>query len=205
MGKHFIQVFPCTTQIALFWPKLLPALFLKKPWYPCPFEILEETLIFVESEGFCANEIQTYDFNRIKLLTCFCSHPFTRKFANIALLPLDGILVHRRLPPQLLLVLIYIPGLRETSRVIKCLAQGHRMWPGQDSNPEPTLCHYTTALPSVVKIKWTCQFTVCAFMMHWNWTSKRSYFLSLQLSLKSRTRDVYSFVQEAYETILHNN
>jgi formate hydrogenlyase subunit 4 len=42
MGKHFIhpksseimsifQVFPCTTQIALFWPKLLPALFLKKP------------------------------------------------------------------------------------------------------------------------------------------------------------------------------
>jgi hypothetical protein len=23
------QVFPCTTQIALFWPKLLPALFLK--------------------------------------------------------------------------------------------------------------------------------------------------------------------------------
>jgi hypothetical protein len=24
-------VFPCTTQIALFWPKLLPALFLKKP------------------------------------------------------------------------------------------------------------------------------------------------------------------------------
>jgi hypothetical protein len=56
MGKHFIelksseilsifQVFPCTTQIALFWPKLLPALFLKTPWYPCPFEILEETLI----------------------------------------------------------------------------------------------------------------------------------------------------------------
>jgi hypothetical protein len=37
-------VFPCTTQIALFWPKLLPALFLKKPWYPCPFEILEEAL-----------------------------------------------------------------------------------------------------------------------------------------------------------------
>jgi accessory gene regulator protein AgrB len=42
MRKHFIdpksseilsifQVFPCTTQIALFWPKLLPALFLKKP------------------------------------------------------------------------------------------------------------------------------------------------------------------------------
>jgi hypothetical protein len=26
-------------------PKLLPALFLKKPRYPCPFEILEETLI----------------------------------------------------------------------------------------------------------------------------------------------------------------
>jgi hypothetical protein len=55
MGKHFIdpksseiqsvfQVFLCTTQIALFWPKLLPSLFLKNPWYPCPFEILEEAL-----------------------------------------------------------------------------------------------------------------------------------------------------------------
>jgi hypothetical protein len=54
-GKYFIDpkrseilsvfhVFPCTTQIALFWPKLLPALFLKKPGYPCPFEILEEAL-----------------------------------------------------------------------------------------------------------------------------------------------------------------
>jgi hypothetical protein len=32
-------------QIAFFWPKLRPALFLKKPGYPCPFEILEETLI----------------------------------------------------------------------------------------------------------------------------------------------------------------
>jgi hypothetical protein len=42
MGKNFIdpksseipsifQVFPCTTQVALFWPKLLPALLLKKP------------------------------------------------------------------------------------------------------------------------------------------------------------------------------
>jgi hypothetical protein len=58
MGKHFIdpksseilsifQVFPCTTQIALFWPKLLPAPFLKKPWYPCAFEILEEALYCV--------------------------------------------------------------------------------------------------------------------------------------------------------------
>jgi hypothetical protein len=37
------QVFPCMMQIALFWPKLLPALFLK-PRYPCPFEILEEAL-----------------------------------------------------------------------------------------------------------------------------------------------------------------
>jgi hypothetical protein len=53
-GKHFIdtkrseilsvfQVFPSTIQIALFWPKLLPALFLKT-WYPCPFEILAEAL-----------------------------------------------------------------------------------------------------------------------------------------------------------------
>jgi hypothetical protein len=58
MGKNFIdpkgseilsvfQVFPCTTQIALFWPKLLPALFLKKLWYPCPFEILAEALTLV--------------------------------------------------------------------------------------------------------------------------------------------------------------
>jgi hypothetical protein len=42
MGKHFIdpksseilsifQVFPCMMQIVIFWPKLLPALFLKKP------------------------------------------------------------------------------------------------------------------------------------------------------------------------------
>jgi hypothetical protein len=42
MGKHFIdpkrseilsvfQVFPCTTRIAFFWPRLLPALFLRKP------------------------------------------------------------------------------------------------------------------------------------------------------------------------------
>jgi hypothetical protein len=52
MEKHFIDpkrteirsVFPGTTQIALFWPKLLPALFLKKPRYPCPFEILAEAL-----------------------------------------------------------------------------------------------------------------------------------------------------------------
>jgi hypothetical protein len=62
MGKHFIdpksseilfifQVFPCTTQIALFWPKLLPALFLKKPWYPCPFDILEETLGYPMKAG----------------------------------------------------------------------------------------------------------------------------------------------------------
>jgi hypothetical protein len=55
MGKHFIdpksseilsifQVFPCLTQIALSWPKLLPALYLKKPLYPCTFEILAEAL-----------------------------------------------------------------------------------------------------------------------------------------------------------------
>jgi hypothetical protein len=55
MEKHFIDpkrceilsvflIFPCTMQIALFWPKLLPALFLKTPWYPRPFEILAEAL-----------------------------------------------------------------------------------------------------------------------------------------------------------------
>jgi hypothetical protein len=49
------QVFPCTTQIALFWPKLLPALFLKKPWYLCPFEILEEALV---KKGFSTVMIQ---------------------------------------------------------------------------------------------------------------------------------------------------
>jgi hypothetical protein len=38
------QVFPCTTQIALFWPKLLPALSLKKPSLislPFPLRSLE--------------------------------------------------------------------------------------------------------------------------------------------------------------------
>jgi hypothetical protein len=55
MGKHFIgpksseilsifQVFHCTMQIAVYWPKLLPDLFLKKPWYPSPFEMLAEAL-----------------------------------------------------------------------------------------------------------------------------------------------------------------
>jgi hypothetical protein len=52
MAKHFIDpkrseilsVFPCMSQIALFWPKLLPALFLKKTRYPGPFEILAEAL-----------------------------------------------------------------------------------------------------------------------------------------------------------------
>jgi hypothetical protein len=44
VNSVIFQVFPCTTQIALFLPKLLPALFLKKPRYPCPFEILEEAL-----------------------------------------------------------------------------------------------------------------------------------------------------------------
>jgi hypothetical protein len=58
MGKQFIdpkmseiqsifQVFPCTTQTALFWPKLLPALLLMKPLYPCPFDILAEALQLV--------------------------------------------------------------------------------------------------------------------------------------------------------------
>jgi hypothetical protein len=43
-SSEILSVFPCTTQIALFWPKLLTALFLKKPSYPCPFEILVEAL-----------------------------------------------------------------------------------------------------------------------------------------------------------------
>jgi hypothetical protein len=46
----FFKFFLCTMQIALFWPKLLPALFLKKIWYPCPFEILEEALRSVKVE-----------------------------------------------------------------------------------------------------------------------------------------------------------
>jgi hypothetical protein len=29
--NFLVDIFPFTTQIALFWPKLLPALFLKKP------------------------------------------------------------------------------------------------------------------------------------------------------------------------------
>jgi hypothetical protein len=39
--------------------------------------------------------------------------------------PLARMLVHRRLPLQLILVLIYTPESREASRV-KCLAQGQR-------------------------------------------------------------------------------
>jgi hypothetical protein len=38
-------------KLPFFWPKLLPALFLKKPRYPCPFEILAETLNMGESKG----------------------------------------------------------------------------------------------------------------------------------------------------------
>jgi hypothetical protein len=30
-------------------PKLLPALFLEKPWYPCPFEILAEALLYIST------------------------------------------------------------------------------------------------------------------------------------------------------------
>jgi hypothetical protein len=47
MGKHFID--PKSSEILSIFRKLpffgqnCP-LFLKKPWYPCPFEILEETL-----------------------------------------------------------------------------------------------------------------------------------------------------------------
>jgi hypothetical protein len=77
-----------------------------------------------------------------------------------ALLPL-GMLVHRRLPPQLLLVPIYTPGLREAS-IVKCLAQGHReKWnvTCQDSNrgsPTPrssTLpLHHYSPLFSTVKL-----------------------------------------------------
>jgi hypothetical protein len=54
MGKHFNEtkrseilcVFPCTMQIAHFFGqnRLLPAPFLKKHWYPCPFENLAEAL-----------------------------------------------------------------------------------------------------------------------------------------------------------------
>jgi hypothetical protein len=45
VGKHFIdrkrsEILPCMTQIALFGQNL----FLEKPLYPCPFEILAEAL-----------------------------------------------------------------------------------------------------------------------------------------------------------------
>jgi hypothetical protein len=40
----FFKFFLVRHKLPFFWPKLLPALFLKKPWYPCPFEIPEETL-----------------------------------------------------------------------------------------------------------------------------------------------------------------
>jgi hypothetical protein len=81
MGKHFIdpksseilsifQVFPWMTQIALFLPKLLPALFLKKPWYPCPFEILEETLY--KKLNITQNSKYEYYYNRILCLNDIC-------------------------------------------------------------------------------------------------------------------------------------
>jgi hypothetical protein len=83
MGKHFVdpksseilsifQVFPYTTQIALFWPKLLPALFLKKPWYPCPFEILEETLGFLVSYLRCPLQCSDNSINPFTTNTSQC-------------------------------------------------------------------------------------------------------------------------------------
>jgi hypothetical protein len=62
MGKHFIdpkssdfcpffKFFFVRRKLPFFWPKLLPALFLKKPRYPCPFEILEETLGTQDSQS----------------------------------------------------------------------------------------------------------------------------------------------------------
>jgi hypothetical protein len=38
------KFFLATIQIAIFSPKLIPALFLKNPRHPCPFEILAEAL-----------------------------------------------------------------------------------------------------------------------------------------------------------------
>jgi hypothetical protein len=40
-GNNFIDP---KRSVQLFWTKLLPALFIKKPWYPCPFESLAEAL-----------------------------------------------------------------------------------------------------------------------------------------------------------------
>jgi hypothetical protein len=59
MGKHFIDpkrgeirsVFKVVRRkLPFFGPKLLPALFIKKPRYPCPFEILAEALHDVANE-----------------------------------------------------------------------------------------------------------------------------------------------------------
>jgi hypothetical protein len=60
-----------------------------------------------------------------------------------ALLPLDGMLVHRRLPPQLLLVPICTPGLREASRV-KCLVQETEYLAKIQTRNLPLLWHYAT-------------------------------------------------------------
>jgi hypothetical protein len=71
MGKHLIdpksseilsifQDFPWRKLPFFFWPKLLPALFLtclKKPWYPCPFEILAEALS--QSQSQCIGTART--------------------------------------------------------------------------------------------------------------------------------------------------
>jgi hypothetical protein len=89
MGKHFIdpksseilsifQVFPCTMQIALFWPKLLPVLFLKKPRYPCPFEILEETLKAMYPVSVVISRISTLNVNKRVTFSDKLSHLDTR-------------------------------------------------------------------------------------------------------------------------------
>ena len=61
--------------------------------------------------------------------------PVSVALSNLrVLLPLDGILVHRRIPPQFTLIPIPTPGSREAIRV-KCLAQGHK----QQMVPRPSI------------------------------------------------------------------
>jgi hypothetical protein len=42
----FLKFFLVRRKLPFFGPKFLPALFLKKPWYPWPFEIMAEALAY---------------------------------------------------------------------------------------------------------------------------------------------------------------
>ena len=84
------------------------------------------------------------------------------------LFPLDGMLVHHRIPPQLLLVPNITPRWRETSRVT-CLAHGHRRTNGDSAKyqtlgpPTPESRTLSTA-PSLSQLTMRYLVWVCWIM-----------------------------------------